>query len=66
MVDEWKAPENETEAQRIEREDRELRAAIREEDERVERKSWKMLEKTMLANVQEQRRSRRWGSSSSC
>src|ERR1043165_9202935 len=29
------------------------------EDE--DRKSWKLLEKTLLASVQEQRRSRRWG-----
>ena len=26
-----------------------------------ERKSWKLLEKTLLAGVQEQRRARRWG-----
>ncbi|WAB99539.1 S49 family peptidase [Pseudomonas putida] len=54
MVDEWKAPGSETEEERLAREDR-------EEDERVERKSWKLLEKTVLASVQEQRRARRWG-----
>jgi protease-4 len=54
MVDEWKAPGSETEEERLAREDR-------QEDERVERKSWKLLEKTLLAGVQEQRRARRWG-----
>lgn len=29
-------------------------------------KSWKLLEKTLLAGIQEQRRARRWGFSSSC
>lgn len=40
MVDEWKAP--------------------REESDQ-DGKSWKLLEKTLLASVQEQRRARRWG-----
>ncbi len=53
MADEWKAPEAAPE----EREGREGRE---------ERKSWQLLEKTLLASVQEQRRARRWGSSSSC
>jgi len=54
MVDEWKAPSNETDEQRLAREGR-------EDGAREERKSWKLLEKTLLAGVQEQRRSRRWG-----
>lgn len=45
----------------------EWKAPEAEPDEgREERKSWKLLEKTLLAGVQEQRRARRWGSSSSC
>ncbi|MHC6224707.1 signal peptide peptidase SppA [Pseudomonas sp. X10] len=32
-----------------------------ESDDKEERKSWKLLEKTLLAGVQEQRRARRWG-----
>ena len=40
MVDEWKAPR---------------------EESGEEGKSWKLLEKTLLASVQEQRRARRWG-----
>ncbi len=32
-----------------------------ESDSREDRNSWKLLEKTLLAGVQEQRRSRRWG-----
>ncbi len=30
-------------------------------EDKEERKSWKLLEKTLLASVQEQRRARRWG-----
>ena len=45
MADEWKAPE----------------AAPEEREGREERKSWQLLEKTLLASVQEQRRARRWG-----
>lgn len=54
MADEWKAPVNETEEERLARE-------ARNEEVRVEQKSWKLLEKTLLAGVQEQRRARRWG-----
>ena len=61
MADEWKAPVNETAEERLAREAREAQR----EEARVEQKSWKLLEKTLLAGVQEQRRSRRWGSSSS-
>ena len=57
MADEWKAPVNETEEERLAREAREAQ----NEEARVEQKSWKLLEKTLLAGVQEQRRSRRWG-----
>jgi protease-4 len=57
MADEWKAPVNETEEERLAREAREAQ----NEEVRVEQKSWKLLEKTLLAGVQEQRRSRRWG-----
>ncbi|UXH41412.1 S49 family peptidase [Pseudomonas promysalinigenes] len=57
MADEWKAPVNETEEERLAREAREAR----NEEVRVEQKSWKLLEKTLLAGVQEQRRARRWG-----
>jgi protease-4 len=57
MADEWKAPVNETEEERLAREAREAR----NEEIRVEQKSWKLLEKTLLAGVQEQRRARRWG-----
>jgi protease IV len=57
MADEWKAPVNETEEERLAREAREAQS----EEARVEQKSWKLLEKTLLAGVQEQRRSRRWG-----
>lgn len=32
-----------------------------ESEDREERKSWRLLEKTLLAGVQEQRRARRWG-----
>lgn len=32
-----------------------------ESDDKEERKSWRLLEKTLLAGVQEQRRARRWG-----
>lgn len=37
-----------------------------EKAESSDDKSWKLLEKTLLASVQEQRRSRRWGIFSSC
>lgn len=57
MADEWKAPVNETEEERLAREAREAR----NEEVRVEQKSWELLEKTLLAGVQEQRRARRWG-----
>ena len=33
-------------------------------DQKDDRKAWQLLEKTLLASVQEQRRARRWGSSS--
>ncbi|MBA1205179.1 S49 family peptidase [Pseudomonas capeferrum] len=46
MADEWKAPESQE---------------SQEPDDREERKGWKLLEKTLLAGVQEQRRARRWG-----
>lgn len=39
----------------------EWKAPESEPEEREERKSWKLLEKTLLASVQEQRRARRWG-----
>ena len=39
----------------------EWKAPESEPEEREERKSWKLLEKTLLAGVQEQRRARRWG-----
>lgn len=39
----------------------EWKAPEAEPEEREERKSWKLLEKTLLAGVQEQRRARRWG-----
>ena len=39
----------------------EWKAPEAEREEREERNSWKLLEKTLLASVQEQRRSRRWG-----
>ena len=39
----------------------EWKAPEAEPGEREERKSWQLLEKTLLASVQEQRRSRRWG-----
>ena len=39
----------------------EWKAPEPEPGEREERNSWKLLEKTLLASVQEQRRSRRWG-----
>jgi protease-4 len=45
MSDEWKAP----------------RASDEDAVTVVDEKSWKLLEKTLLASVQEQRRSRRWG-----
>ena len=45
MSDEWKAP----------------RASDDDAVTVVDEKSWKLLEKTLLASVQEQRRSRRWG-----
>ncbi|MEE4893834.1 S49 family peptidase [Pseudomonas alliivorans] len=47
MSDEWKAPAS----QRVD-------GPV---DEREEAKGWKLLEKTLLASVQEQRRARRWG-----
>ena len=39
----------------------EWKAPEAEPEAREERKSWKLLEKTLLASVQEQRRARRWG-----
>lgn len=39
----------------------EWKAPEAEPEEREERKSWRLLEKTLLAGIQEQRRSRRWG-----
>lgn len=39
----------------------EWKAPESDPEEREERKSWKLLEKTLLASVQEQRRARRWG-----
>ncbi len=45
MSDQWKAP----------------RASDDEAVTVVDEKSWKLLEKTLLASVQEQRRARRWG-----
>jgi protease-4 len=47
MSDEWKAPDADEQSPSSER---------REND-----RSWKLLEKTLLASVQEQRRARRWG-----
>ncbi len=47
MSDEWKAPSSQ---------DKDENA-----DGKADAKSWKLLEKTLLASVQEQRRSRRWG-----
>ena len=39
----------------------EWKAPAPDPEEREERKSWRLLEKTLLAGVQEQRRARRWG-----
>ncbi|MCQ4286245.1 S49 family peptidase [Pseudomonas stutzeri] len=39
----------------------EWRAPVTEAKEQEERNSWKVLERTLLAGVQEQRRARRWG-----
>ncbi|HKS15300.1 MAG TPA: S49 family peptidase [Pseudomonas sp.] len=39
----------------------EWKAPESDPEEREERKSWRLLEKTLLAGVQEQRRARRWG-----
>ncbi|WP_116865816.1 signal peptide peptidase SppA [Pseudomonas syringae] len=47
MSDEWKAPVSQGADEGI--------------NGREEAKSWKLLEKTLLASVQEQRRARRWG-----
>ncbi|MBC3949298.1 S49 family peptidase [Pseudomonas folii] len=47
MSDEWKAP--------VSRDEEEVA------DSKADAKSWKLLEKTLLAGIQEQRRSRRWG-----
>lgn len=47
MSDEWKAPVSQ---------DKDEVA-----DSKADAKSWKLLEKTLLAGIQEQRRSRRWG-----
>lgn len=47
MSDEWKAPVS--------------KDADETADSRADAKSWKLLEKTLLAGVQEQRRARRWG-----
>ncbi|EPN63339.1 signal peptide peptidase SppA, 36K type, partial [Pseudomonas syringae pv. actinidiae ICMP 19096] len=47
MSDEWKAPVSQKADEAIE--------------SREEAKSWKLLEKMLLASVQEQRRARRWG-----
>jgi len=47
MSDEWKAPDS--------------HAGDDRSDSKADAKSWKLLEKTLLAGVQEQRRSRRWG-----
>ncbi|RMR31640.1 Signal peptide peptidase SppA, 36K type [Pseudomonas syringae pv. coriandricola] len=47
MSDKWKAPVSQKADEAIE--------------SREEAKSWKLLEKTLLASVQEQRRARRWG-----
>lgn len=47
MSDEWKAPISPR--------------ADEASDGREDAKSWKLLEKTLLAGIQEQRRSRRWG-----
>ncbi|MDZ5602183.1 S49 family peptidase [Pseudomonas sp. RP23018S] len=46
MVDQWKAPESGDKS---------------EPSDQQNAKSWKLLEKTLLASVQEQRRARRWG-----
>jgi protease-4 len=45
MSDEWKAPQGVDESA----------------ESKADAKSWKLLEKTLLAGIQEQRRSRRWG-----
>ncbi|MCQ3016660.1 signal peptide peptidase SppA [Pseudomonas tremae] len=47
MSDEWKAPVSQSADEGV--------------NGREEAKSWKLLEKTLLASVQEQRRARRWG-----
>ncbi|RMP20550.1 S49 family peptidase [Pseudomonas coronafaciens] len=47
MSDEWKAPVSQSADDGV--------------NGREEAKSWKLLEKTLLASVQEQRRARRWG-----
>ena len=47
MSDEWKATTSQDKDEIV--------------DSKAEAKSWKLLEKTLLASVQEQRRSRRWG-----
>jgi protease-4 len=39
----------------------EWKAPAKASAESGDEKSWKLLEKTLLASVQEQRRSRRWG-----
>ena len=39
----------------------EWKAPAKASAESGDEKSWKLLEKTLLAGVQEQRRSRRWG-----
>ncbi|WP_312934025.1 S49 family peptidase [Pseudomonas sp.] len=46
MVDQWKAPESGDKP---------------EPNDKENAKSWRLLEKTLLASVQEQRRARRWG-----
>jgi protease-4 len=47
MSDEWKATNSQNNDDAV--------------DSKADAKSWKLLEKTLLAGVQEQRRSRRWG-----
>jgi protease-4 len=47
MSDEWKAPVSQSKDEVA--------------DSKADAKSWKLLEKTLLAGIQEQRRSRRWG-----
>jgi protease-4 len=47
MSDEWKAPVSQNKDEIA--------------DAKADAKSWKLLEKTLLAGIQEQRRSRRWG-----